>query len=110
MVFYPNTKEKIDFGDGPFIPCEVIQLPEPIMKPSITVEQKEETITKPIEKVETEEISKEADTITIKSVNTPKPDIKQAGGFGNTVKKALKAVVDFSNRHPVLKSRDKDKL
>lgn len=83
------------------------------MKPSITVEQKEETITKPIEKAETEEIPKikpEADTITIKSVNTPKPDIKQAGGFGNTVKKAFKAVVDFSNRHPVLKSRDKDKL
>lgn len=103
--YNPVTKEKFDFGDGPFIPCEVIQLPEPIMKPSITVEQKEETITKPIEKVETEEIAKikpEAETKTIKPVNTPKPDIKQAGGFGNTVKKAFKAVVDFSNRHPVL--------
>lgn len=103
--FNPVTKEKFDFGDGPFIPCEIIRLPEPIMQLSITVEQKEEAITKPIEKLETEEIPKikpEAETITIKPVNTPKPDIKQAGGFGNTVKKAFKAVVDFSNRHPVL--------
>ena len=34
--FNPVTKEKFDFGDGPFIPCEVIHLPEPIIKPSIT--------------------------------------------------------------------------
>lgn len=103
--FNPVTKEKIAFGDGPFIPCEVIRLPEPIMQTSITVEQKEETITKPIEKLETEEIPKikpEAETITIKPVNTPKPDIKQARDFGNTVKRAFKAVVDFSNCHPVL--------
>ena len=103
--FNPVTKEKFDFGDGPFIPCEVIHLPEPIMQPSITVEPKKEIIIKPIEKVETEEIPKikpEAESITIKPVNAPKPDIKQTGGFGNTVKKALKAVVDFSNRYPVL--------
>ena len=29
--FNPETKEKFDFGDGPFIPCEIIQLPEPII-------------------------------------------------------------------------------
>ena len=97
--FNPVTKEKLDFGDGPFIPCEVIHLPELIMKPSITVEQKEETITKPIEILK---IKPEAETVTIKLVNTTKSDIKQAGGFGNTVKKGFKAVVDFSNRHPVL--------
>ena len=75
------------------------------MKPSITVEKKEETLTEPIEKVETEETPKikpEAETRTIKPVSNPKLDIKQSGGFGNTVKKAFKAVVDFSNRHPVL--------
>mgnify|MGYP004494922387 FL=1 len=103
--FNPVTKEKFDFGDGPFIPCKVIHLPEPIIKPSITVEPKEEKITKPIEKLETEEIPKikpEKETITTKPVSTPKTDIKQAKGFENTVKKAFKAVVDFSNRHPVL--------
>ena len=103
--FNPVTKETFDFGNGPFIPCKVIHLPEPIIKPSITVEPKEETITKPIEKLETEEIPKikpEQKTITTKLVSTPKTDIKQAKGFENTVKKAFKAVVDFSNRHPVL--------
>lgn len=29
--FNPVTKEKIDFGDGPFIPCEIIQLSAPII-------------------------------------------------------------------------------
>lgn len=102
--FNPLTKEKIDFGNGPFIPCEVIHLTEPIMQTSITVEQKNEIIN-PIEKVETEEIPKikpEAESITLKPVNSPKPDKKQTGGFGNTVKNAFKAVVDFSKRHPVL--------
>lgn len=27
----PDTKEKLDFGDGPVIPCEVIKLSEPII-------------------------------------------------------------------------------
>lgn len=103
--FNPVTKEKFDFGDGSFISCEVIHLPDPIMHPSITVEQKKETIIKPIEKVETEEIPKikpEAETITIKPANTPKPDIKQTGGFGNKGKKFFKAVADFFNRPSVL--------
>ena len=105
--FNPVTKEKFDFGDGPFIPCEIIQLPEPIMKPSITVEKKEEILAKPIEKAnisDAPKIKPETETTTAKpvNVNKSKSDIKQAGDFGNTVKKAFKAVVDFSNRHPVL--------
>ena len=103
--FNPVTKEKFDFGDGPFIPCEIIQLPEPIMKPSVIVETKEEILTEPIEKVEAKEtpkIKSKEETINAKQINIPKPDIKQAGGFENTVKQALKAVLDFSNRHPVL--------
>ena len=73
--------------------------------PGVTVEKKEETLTEPIVKVETEETPKikpEAETRSIKPVSNPKLDIKQSGGFGNTVKKARKAVDDFSNRHPVL--------
>ena len=105
--FNPVTKEKFDFGDGPFIPCEIIQLPEPIMKPSITVEKKGEILAKPIEKAnisDAPKIKPETETTTAKSVNVnkSKSDIKQAGDFGNTVKKFFKAVVDFSNRHPVL--------
>lgn len=71
--FNPVTKEKIDFGDDPFIPCEIIKLPEPIMKPSSTVDTKEEELTESIEKVETKETPKikpEAETETIKPLST----------------------------------------
>lgn len=40
--FNPVTKEKLDFGDNPFIPCEIIDLPEPVMRPSVTSEAIEE--------------------------------------------------------------------
>lgn len=30
--FDPITKEKIDFGDGTFIPCKTVPLPEPVVK------------------------------------------------------------------------------
>lgn len=36
--FNPVTKEKVDFGEGPFIPCEIIPLHKPIVKTNIKVE------------------------------------------------------------------------
>lgn len=36
--FNPVKKEKVDFGDGPFIPCKIISLSEPVIKPNIEVE------------------------------------------------------------------------
>ena len=48
--FNPVTKEKIDFGDGPFIPCEIIQLSAPTISlmdnstiKEIFIEEKEES-------------------------------------------------------------------
>lgn len=95
--FNPVTKEKIDFGDGPFIPCEIIQLPEPIMKSNTSVATREEVKVKETPTSKPEEVP-----TLIKPVNKLELVIKQTGGLGNTVKRAFKAVVDFSNRHPVL--------
>ena len=103
--FNPVTKKKIDFGDGPFIPCEIIQLPEPIMKSNISVDTKEDVLTEQVENVKTNESptsKKEEEPIHTIPVNKSKPVIKQAGGLGNTVKKAFMAVTDFPNYHPVL--------
>lgn len=103
--FNPVTKEKIDFGDGPFIPCEIIQLTEPIMKSNISVDTRKEVLTESAEDVKVKETptsKPEEDPIHTKPVNKPKPVVKQTGSLGNTVKKAFKAVVDFSKRHPVL--------
>lgn len=103
--FNPVTKEKIDFGDGPFIPCEIIQLTEPIMKSNISVDTRKEVLTESAEDVKVKETptsKPEEDPIHTKPVNKPKTVVKQTGSLGNTVKKAFKAVVDFSKRHPVL--------
>lgn len=103
--FNPVTREKIDFGEGPFIPCEIIDLPEPIKRPSVTFEVIEDKMPYSVKEVGTKKesgIKPESDAVKVNSTNTVKPDIKPAGGFGNALKKAFKAVVEFSNRHPVL--------
>ena len=103
--FNPVTKEKFDFGDGPFIPCEIIQLPKPIIKSNLIVETKEEIIPEPVREVDVKkELLNKPDEehIKVKHVDNVKPDVKQPKGFGNTVRKVINAVVDFSNRHPVL--------
>ena len=106
--YNPITKKKIDFGDGPFIPCEIVQLRESIVTPSITIDKKEETLRKTTENIkakntkETPKIKQEAMKESLKSASKLKPNIKQLGGFKNTVKKAIDALADFPNRHPVL--------
>lgn len=102
--FNPITKEKIDFGEGSFIPCDIIQLQEPIMKLSDAVEVEEEKLTESIKKEGTKKASRikqESDTVKVKLMDNIKPDVKQTSNFGDTVKKTFKAVLDFSNRHPV---------
>lgn len=42
--FNPVTKEKIDFGDGPFIPCKIIYLPEPVVKLNVEVESNDNCV------------------------------------------------------------------
>lgn len=37
--FDPVTKEKVDFGEGPYIECDVIQLSEPVANPELKTEQ-----------------------------------------------------------------------
>ena len=55
--FNPVTKEKIDFGDGPFIPCEIIDLPEPVIPVSDVDSGKTEQ-----KIVEEEQLDKPSDT------------------------------------------------
>lgn len=100
--FNPVTKEKIDFGEGPFTPCEIINLPEPIMKPSVTSGVIEEKMLDSIKEIDTKKkigIKPKSDTVKDNTTNTVKPDIKPPKGF---VKKAFKVVVDFFDCHPLL--------
>lgn len=65
--FNPVTKEKVDFGDGPFIPCEIIPLHKPIVKPNIEVESN-------VNCIETKkEIKSKRDTTEINTASKNKP-------------------------------------
>lgn len=96
--YNPVTKEKFDFGDGPFIPCEIIQLPTPIIE--VQVEQVQETtIAQKVETTVNKETSHE--NITSKST-TIKGETKLS--FGEQLKlgfkKIGKTVVEFPAKHP----------
>lgn len=100
--FNPVTKEKFDFGDGPFIPCEVIKLPEPVVivpnEDSSFKEQKSE------EKIKSEDVlnqNKEVDKITDKKQNTVVPPKIQTPKKNNMFVRGLKSVVRFIVEHPV---------
>ena len=89
--FNPVTKEKIDFGNGPFIPCKIISLPEPVVK--LNVENVENNVNKASQSAPIQR--KKPNTATV-----PKTKF----GIGEHIKSAFrvgtKAVVEFPVKHP----------
>lgn len=102
--FNPVTKEKTDFGDGPFIPCKTIQLSEPIARKNVAQENKvievfeEEKNKTKIEKPIHPNIEYKGTSLTNRLQSIPKSKKR----IGNAVRKVVNTVVDFSNYHPVL--------
>lgn len=102
--FNPVTKEKSDFGDGPFIPCEIIRLPEPVRK--VQVEQVQE------KSIAQETLEAKKDDIALKEEpshenvtshnaavkNEPKSSLGEQLKLG--FKKVGKFVVEFPIKHP----------
>lgn len=103
--FNPVTKEKIDFGDGPFIPCEVINLPEPVVTvPKNDSSFKEQKSEEKIQSDKSEDVSnknKEVDKITDKKQNTVVPPKTQTPKKSNMFVRGLKSVGRFIVEHPV---------
>lgn len=105
--YNPVTKEKFDFGDGPFIPCEIIQLPEPII--SLTGDS---TIQENVIE-EKEDFSKDEDDLkqsaetnkkTYSKPETSKPpkvQVEVPKKANNMFVKGLKSVGRFIVEHPV---------
>lgn len=104
--FNPVTKEKNDFGEGLFIPCEIIQLTEPIIR--LQIKQNESISTVQSSDRKKEQSTKQASKSELpKKVATPKnktlfknTDI----GFGQKLKNGLKiignTIVEFPKKHP----------
>ena len=103
--YNPVTKEKFDFGDGPFIPCEIIQLPEPII--SLTrdstiqenvIEEKEDfskDVLKQSAKTNKKTYSKP------ETSKSPKVQVEVPKKANNMFVKGLKSVGRFIAEHPV---------
>lgn len=105
--FNPVTKEKLDFGDGPFIPCEIIQLPEPIIAVTEDSIIQEKVIEEKVESDKAEYLPKQSTEITekkqIKSVPSKphKVQIETPKKANNAFVKGLKTVGRFIVEHPV---------
>lgn len=103
--FNPLTKEKIDFGDGPFIPCEVINLPEPVViVPRDDSSFKEQKSEEKIQSDKYEDVlnqNKEVDKITDKKQNTVAPPKIQTPKKSNMFVRGLKSIGRFIVEHPV---------
>ena len=102
--FNPLTKEKIDFGDGPFIPCEIIQLQEPVVTvPNDDSSFKEQKSEENIQSDKPEYVlnqNKEVDKITDKKPNTVGSLKVQAPKKSNLFVRGLKSVGRFIVEHP----------
>lgn len=102
--FNPVTKEKFDFGDGPFIPCEVIKLPEPVVivpkEDSSFKKQKSEEKIKSDKSEDVLNQNKEVDKITDKKQNTVVPPKIQTPKKNNIFVRVLKTVGRFIVEHP----------
>ena len=105
--FNPVTKEKFDFGDGPFIVCEIIQLPEPIFSltddstiQEIVIEEKENFS-------KAEDALKQSVETSRKTYSKPEPpkthkvQIETPKKANKAFVKGLKSVGRFIVEHPV---------
>ena len=107
--YNPITKEKFDFGDGPFMPCEIIHLPEPIVSIQLTQENKNKESLNLVKSVN-ENKTEDTVEIGVSHVNTQPKNSKEANlsevGFGQNLKRRIKtigkAIVKFSAKHPTM--------
>lgn len=96
--YNPVTKEKFNFGDGPFIPCEIINLSEPIisLKVDSTIEDRETASNTGSSSEKTVEIHTKSSKSEI-----PKPHNVASKKSNNAFVKGLKTVGKFIVEHPV---------
>lgn len=104
--YNPVTREKIDFGEGPFIPCEIIKLKEPVVYLSNNDEilQQQDIVAKlPSEKpVDTSKHKTEDDNKThIKTEAVISPKSKVPVKSSNTFVRGMKSVGRFIVSHPI---------
>lgn len=105
--FNPVTREKYDFGDGPFIPCEIIQLPEPIISVTEDLTIQEKVIEEKVDPDKTEHLPKHSAEVTgkkqikVETSKSHKIQMETPKRTNNAFGKGLKTVGRFIVEHPV---------
>ena len=105
--FNPVTREKYDFGDGPFILCEIIQLPEPIIYVTEDLTIQEKVIEEKVDPDKTEHLPKHSAEVTgkkqikVETSKSHKIQIETPKRTNNAFGKGLKTVGRFIVEHPV---------
>ncbi len=104
--FDPVTKEKVDFGDGPYIPCEAIQLAEPLIT---------------LQKEALDGLSSKSETVKVQQPESPhKAECKETSkvskhkqvhvaarstlGFAQRIRQLPQKIVELFQKHPILTS------
>lgn len=102
--FNPVTKEKTDFGDGKFIPCEIIQLADPVNKAQIKREIEKEVDQKSVSEGQKKAESNIKHESPHKTVPPNKTEDIAKQGFVPKLKSGLKfigkTIVEFPEKHP----------
>ena len=102
--FNPVTKEKTDFGDGKFIPCEIIQLADPVNKAQIKREIEKEVDQKSVSEGQKKAESNIKHGSPHKTVPPNKTEDIAKQGFVPKLKSGLKfigkTIVEFPEKHP----------
>ncbi len=105
--YNPVTKEKFDFGDGPFIPCEIIQLREPIIfstadstiQENVTEEKEDFSKGEGVLK-QSAETNKKIKSKP-KTSKSPKVQVEVPKKTNNMFVSGLKSVGKFVVQHPI---------
>jgi hypothetical protein len=110
--YNPEAKEFVDFGENKPIPCEVINLSEPVRIPVVEPKERNDKLKNSAdsakEKAEKENqpSSREKKSGHSEKVphshvsSTPPPELHE--GFGDKVMHVVEAVKDFGEKHPVV--------
>lgn len=102
--FDPKTKTKTDFVDGPFIPCEIIELNSSILK----IETNESSTKRPENLSESDIHQDNKDVFNQKAASNPvknQTNSKSGFGFESKIKKVFmnagRKIVEFPSKHPI---------
>lgn len=108
--YNPETKEFVDFGENKPNPCAAINLSEPVCSPVIDSQNKGDDLKEPskaeaestesVKPSRREDAGHHSETKSQSKTMVPSPEVHES--FGDKVLRAVDAVKEFSERHPIL--------